>query len=41
MVSSTWLTLIVIPAIYAVVKEVVILSSRLAPPLNQPATALR
>jgi Cu(I)/Ag(I) efflux system membrane protein CusA/SilA len=36
MVSSTLLTLIVIPAIYAVVKGVVIRSPRLAPSLQQP-----
>ena len=35
MVSSTLLTLIVIPAIYAVVKGVVIHSPRLAPSLQQ------
>jgi len=35
MVSSTLLTLIVIPAIYAVVKVIAIRSSRLAPSLQQ------
>jgi Cu(I)/Ag(I) efflux system membrane protein CusA/SilA len=35
MVSSTLLTLIVIPAIYAVVKGIAIRSTRLAPSLQQ------
>jgi copper/silver efflux system protein len=35
MVSSTLLTLIVIPAIYAVVKGIAIRLPRLAPPLQQ------
>jgi Cu/Ag efflux pump CusA len=35
MVSSTLLTLIVIPAIYAVVKGIAIPSPRLAPSLQQ------
>ena len=36
MVSSTMLTLVVIPAIYAVVKGIAIRTSHLAPALQQP-----
>jgi copper/silver efflux system protein len=36
MVSSTLLTLIVIPAIYAVVKRIAIRSPRLTPSWQQP-----